>query len=49
MKRSMATTIWRFSTTRMLHEYAEQLYLPAAGVDPSGPTASRRPLVTEAG
>ncbi len=33
MKRSMATTIWRFSTTRMLHEYAEQLYLPAAGVD----------------
>jgi starch phosphorylase len=32
MKRSMATTVWRFSTTRMLHEYTEQLYLPAAGI-----------------
>ncbi len=31
MRRSMATTLWRFSTTRMLQEYAEQLYLPAAG------------------
>jgi starch phosphorylase len=49
MKRSMATTIWRFSTTRMLHEYAEQLYLPAAGVDLAGLPASRRQLVTEAG
>ena len=32
MRRSMAAAMWRFSTTRMLHEYAEQLYLPAAGV-----------------
>jgi starch phosphorylase len=32
MRRSMAAAIWRFSTTRMLHEYAERLYLPAAGV-----------------
>jgi glycogen phosphorylase len=32
MRRSMATTLWQFSTTRMLHEYAEQLYLPAAGI-----------------
>ncbi|HEX8026427.1 MAG TPA: alpha-glucan family phosphorylase [Candidatus Limnocylindrales bacterium] len=32
MRRSMATTLWRFSTTRMLHEYTERLYLPAAGV-----------------
>ncbi|NJD30248.1 MAG: glycosyltransferase family 1 protein [Chloroflexi bacterium] len=32
MKRSMATTLWQFSTTRMLHEYAEELYLPAAGI-----------------
>jgi hypothetical protein len=32
MKRSMATTLWRFSTTRMLHEYTERLYLPAAGI-----------------
>jgi hypothetical protein len=28
----MATTLWRFSTTRMLHEYTERLYLPAAGI-----------------
>jgi starch phosphorylase len=49
MKRSMATTIWRFSTTRMLHEYAEQLYLPAAGVDVAALAARRRQLVTEAG
>ena len=32
MRGSIASTIWRFSTTRMLHEYTEQLYLPAAGV-----------------
>ena len=30
MQRSMAKAIWRFSSTRMLHEYAEQMYLPAA-------------------
>ncbi|MGH2408244.1 MAG: alpha-glucan family phosphorylase, partial [Candidatus Limnocylindrales bacterium] len=30
MKASMATTLWRFSTTRMLEEYVERLYLPAA-------------------
>ncbi len=47
MRRSMATTIWRFSTTRMLQEYAERLYLPAAGHE-----VARRegiPLATEAG
>jgi glycogen phosphorylase len=33
MRNSMASTIWRFSTTRMLHEYVERLYLPAAGAD----------------
>ncbi len=49
MKRSMATTIWRFSTTRMLHEYAEQLYLPAAGIDVAALASQRRQLVTEAG
>jgi starch phosphorylase len=48
MRRSMATTIWRFSTTRMLQEYAEQLYLPAAGIEVVVPTP-RRPVVTEAG
>ena len=31
MRNSIASTIWRFSTTRMLHEYVERLYLPAAG------------------
>ncbi|HEX7950888.1 MAG TPA: alpha-glucan family phosphorylase [Candidatus Limnocylindrales bacterium] len=33
MRRSMATTLWSFSTTRMLHEYTERLYLPAAGIE----------------
>jgi hypothetical protein len=32
MRRSIASTIWRFSTIRMLHEYVEKMYLPAAGV-----------------
>jgi len=48
MKRAISTTLWRFSTTRMLHEYAELLYLPAAGVDTAVATAKRR-VVTEAG
>ncbi|MFH0750393.1 MAG: alpha-glucan family phosphorylase [Chloroflexota bacterium] len=48
MKRAISTTIWRFSTTRMLHEYAELLYLPAAGIEPAGAPAKRR-VVTEAG
>ncbi|HEX6868572.1 MAG TPA: alpha-glucan family phosphorylase, partial [Candidatus Limnocylindrales bacterium] len=47
MRRSMATAIWRFSTTRMLEEYTEQLYLPAAGVEV--PVAVPAPVVTEAG
>ena len=34
MRNSIASTIWRFSTTRMLHEYVEWLYMPAAGVEP---------------
>ena len=45
---SMASALWRFSTTRMLHEYAERLYLPAAGVEPpvdGRPSpSSRRPV-----
>jgi starch phosphorylase len=47
MRRAMATTLWRFSTTRMLHEYTEQLYLPAAGVPVERPAAAA--LLTEAG
>ncbi len=39
MRNSIASTIWRFSTTRMLHEYVERLYLPAAGV-PAEPGVS---------
>jgi len=49
MRRSVSTTIWRFSATRMLHEYSERLYLPAAGVDPAATAANDRHLVTEAG
>jgi starch phosphorylase len=51
MRNSIASTIWRFSATRMLHEYTEQLYLPAAGVAVGGaPTRRRRePIITEAG
>lgn len=41
MRRSIASTVWRFSTMRMLHEYAERMYLPAAGVAVRRP-ASRR-------
>jgi starch phosphorylase len=42
MRRSIATNLWRFSTTRMLHEYTEQLYLPAAGIE-VGRTIEARP------
>jgi starch phosphorylase len=47
MRRAMATTLWRFSTTRMLQEYAERLYLPAAGIETVEPAP--RPVITEAG
>jgi starch phosphorylase len=30
MKQSMASTIWDFSTSRMLQEYVDKLYVPAA-------------------
>jgi starch phosphorylase len=38
MRRSISSTIWQFSTLRMLHEYVEQMYLPAAerGSGPDG-------------
>ncbi len=47
MRRAMATSLWQFSTTRMLQEYAELLYLPAAGVNV--PVVVPEPVVTEAG
>jgi glycogen phosphorylase len=51
MRNSIASTIWRFAATRMLHEYTEQLYLPAAGIAIAGETARRKRerIVTEAG
>jgi starch phosphorylase len=47
MRRSMQSTLWRFSTTRMLQDYTELLYLPAAGVEV--PVTVAQPVVTEAG
>jgi hypothetical protein len=47
MRRAMATALWRFSTTRMLQEYTERLYLPAAGVELE--EAEQQPVITEAG
>ncbi len=51
MRASISSTIWGFSTTRMLHEYVERLYLPAAGVSAPEPAEGRAPrrIVTEAG
>jgi starch phosphorylase len=52
MRRSMATTLWQFSTTRMLEEYTNQLYLPAAGFEPPAGASSRakqEPVAAEAG
>jgi glycogen phosphorylase len=42
MRRSIATTLWQFSTTRMLHEYTERLYLPAAGIEVDQAAQTRR-------
>jgi starch phosphorylase len=47
MRRSIASTIWRFSTIRMLHEYVERMYMPAAGAEVKKPSVRRPP--TEAG
>jgi starch phosphorylase len=41
MRNSIASTIWQFSTTRMLHEYVERLYLPAAGVELAAASGTR--------
>ena len=47
MRRSIASTIWKFSTIRMLHEYVERMYMPAANME-TKKLASRR-TATEAG
>jgi starch phosphorylase len=39
MRNAIASNIWRFSTTRMLHEYVERLYLPAPEADAGASTA----------
>jgi starch phosphorylase len=44
MRNSIASTVWRFSTTRMLHQYVERLYLPAAEAEPlASMDAARKP------
>jgi starch phosphorylase len=47
MRHAMSSSLWEFSTTRMLQQYTEGLYLPAAGVEV--PVEVREPVVTEAG
>jgi starch phosphorylase len=50
MRASIGSAVWRFSSTRMLHEYTERLYLPAAGITAVEPAAARsRPSVNEGG
>jgi starch phosphorylase len=45
MKNAMSSTIWQFSTSRMLQEYVEQLYLPAArAVAADGAPEVRQPV-----
>jgi len=41
MRRSMASTLWRFSTTRMLHDYVERMYFPV-----EAPVATAPPVRT---
>jgi starch phosphorylase len=43
MRNSMSSTIWQFSTSRMLQEYVEQLYVPAAQNDAARPAPEARP------
>jgi starch phosphorylase len=47
MKASMASTLWRFSTTRMLEQYVERLYLPAAEAGDEG--SAPRPVLAAEG
>jgi glycogen phosphorylase len=47
MRRSMASTLWRFSTTRMLHEYVEQMYLPSEPGSDASKAGTRSEAATE--
>ena len=40
MRRSMSSALWRFSSTRMLHDYVERMYF--AGVEPIEASGRRR-------
>ena len=42
MRRSMGSTIWQFSTTRMLHDYVERMYLPVDEVAEAADAADDR-------
>jgi glycogen phosphorylase len=48
MRRSMASTLWRFSTTRMLHDYVEQMYIPAAAAGRAAAGSDEEPPSTTA-
>jgi len=39
MKESMASTVWQFSTARMLQQYVDELYVPAAANGGGAPEA----------
>ena len=47
MRHASGSSLWQFSTTRMLSEYIEQLYLPAArGAAADGTSAAEHEPVT---
>jgi starch phosphorylase len=46
MRNAMSSNIWRFSTTRMLHQYVENLYLPRGGAAPATDAADPSAAVT---
>ena len=48
MRNAIASNIWRFSTTRMIHEYVERLYLPAPDSDAVPSTAPYEAAATKA-
>jgi len=45
MKEAMAATIWQFSTSRMLRQYVDELYLPAAKKPTARASRERRQAV----
>ena len=47
MKNSITSTIFRFSAARMVREYAEQLYFPAAGITEAPERIAEAPLAED--